>query len=82
MDDRDAHASAYSLGTIGIEPSRLFTTVTSRLCYPLLRGIDLPMHGAYHPLGYRGEVTINSLDVLEAAGKAAAVMGRSSTVSR
>ena len=34
---------------------------------PLLRGIDLPLYGAYYPLGYRAEVTTNSPDVLEAA---------------
>ncbi len=34
---------------------------------PLLRGIELPLYGAYHPLGYRAEVTTNSPDVLEAA---------------
>ena len=34
---------------------------------PLLRGIDLPLYGAYYPLGYRAEITTNSPDVLEAA---------------
>jgi len=34
---------------------------------PLLRGIDLPLYGAYYPLGYRAEVKTNSPEVLEAA---------------
>ena len=39
----------------------------SGLLDPLLRGIVLPLYGAYYPLGYRAEITTNSSDVLEAA---------------
>ena len=33
------------------------------------------MHGAYHPLGHRAEVTINPPDVLEAAGESGGSYG-------
>ena len=38
-------------------------------------GVDLPMHRAYHPLGHRAEVTINSPDVLEGAGESGGSYG-------
>jgi len=33
-------------------------------------GIDLPLEGTYHPLGFRLHIATNSRDVLEAAGEA------------
>lgn len=43
--------------------------VETRWMDPLLRGLDLPLHEAYYPLGYRAEITTNSPDVLEAAAE-------------